>query len=307
MNRTSHLALAASLTALVSASGCQLANTQLRADFTDFNASIQSSQLKQLLLNLVRMHYRDTPLFMQVGSLTASYEDSVTGNGFATAQAGDQSAIGIGGSVTFSSKPTISYTPVEGKDYVQQFMTEVSPQTFAMLLRAGWSVSKLGTLVVAFVETSSGQRLSGRIDAASHGAFVEFFKALEEAQAHDDLSVVNRSDGGIDLRTSKHTIALEKVQFRSLFSAMFSLSHDVQTDPLRATWAKSTEGGNEIDVRVSATAPLDALVFVEYAGAFYSVGNDDLRSKDTLALLMELSRMQSGPAAAAPLVTIPAR
>ena len=88
---------------------------------------------------------------------------------------------------------------------------------------------------------------------------------------------------------------------------MFNASRDVQTPASRASWAKSTPGGQEIDVRVSDKPPVDSLVCVEYAGSYYSIANDDIRSKDTLALLMQLSRIQSGPSAPAPLITIPAR
>ena len=61
------------------AGGCKVANTALRADFVDFNSIIQGNQTQQMLLNLVRMHYRETPLFMQAGALTASYESSIGG------------------------------------------------------------------------------------------------------------------------------------------------------------------------------------------------------------------------------------
>jgi hypothetical protein len=292
---------------LASSCGCQVANQALRADFTDFNTILQSNQTQQMLLNLVRMHYRETPLFMQAGSLTASYESSISADSSASIPAGDPSSIDIGGSYRFSSKPTISYTPVEGKEYVQQFMAEITPQTFAMLVRAGWPISKLGELLVASVTLDSGERLVGRPSAASNPRFREFFETLKASEERDDLEVLGRKDGGIDLRAGTLTIGIERFQFRSLFSAMFNASRDVQTPASRASWAKSTPGGQEIDVRVSDKPPVDSLVCVEYAGSYYSIANDDIRSKDTLALLMQLSRIQSGPSAPAPLITIPAR
>ncbi len=293
--------------AIAVTSGCQIANQSLRADFVDFNAILQGNQTQQMLLNLVRMRYRETPLFLQAGSLTASYESSFSADSSASIPDADFASLDIGGSYKFSSKPTISYTPVEGKEYVQQFMAEITPQTFAMLVRAGWPITKLGDLLVASVTLESGEQLLGRPSAESNPGFREFFKVLKEAEDRDDLSLVGRKDGGIDLRAGKQTIGIERFQFRSLFSAMFNASRDVQTPAALASWAKSTPGGQEIDVRVSDKPPVDALVYVEYAGSYYSIANDDIRSKDTLALLMQLSRIQSGPSAPAPLITIPAR
>jgi hypothetical protein len=112
---------------LASSSGCEVANQALRADFTDFNTILRSNETQQMLLNLVRMHYRETPLFLQAGSLTASYESSISADSSASIPAGDPSSIEIGGSYRFSSKPIISYTPVEGTENVQQFMAEITP------------------------------------------------------------------------------------------------------------------------------------------------------------------------------------
>lgn len=289
------------------ASGCQVANQALRADFTDFNTILQNNQTQQMLLNVVRMHYRETPLFMQAGSLTASYESTISADSSAAIPAGDASAIDIGGGYRFSSKPTISYTPVEGKEYVQQFMAEITPHTFTLLVRAGWPISKLGELLVASVTLESGERLIGRPSAESNPRFREFFQTLKDAEDREELEVVGRLDGGIELRAGALTIGMEQFQFRSLFSAMFNASRDVQTPAALASWTKPTPGGEEIDIRVSDKPPVNALVSVEYAGSYYSIANDDIRSKDTLALLLLLSRIQSGPSAPAPLITIPAR
>ena len=295
------------MAALAVTSGCQVANQSLRADFIDFNAILQGNQTQQMLLNLVRMRYRETPLFLQAGSLTASYESSFSADTTATIPDADLASLDIGGGYRFSSKPTISYTPVEGKEYVQQFMAEITPQTFAMLVRAGWPITKLGDLLVASVTLESGERLLGRPSAASHPRFREFFQGLQEAEDRDELSLVGRKDGGFDVRAGAQSIGVERFQLRSLFSVMFNASKDVQVPAERASWAKSTSGGKEIDVRVSDTKPNDALVSVEYSGWYYSIANEDLRSKDTLALLVQLCRIQAGPSAPAPLVTIPAR
>jgi hypothetical protein len=53
--------------------------------------------------------------------------------------------------------------------------------------------------------------------------------------------------------------------------------------------------------------PKNSLVSVKYSGHYYSIANDDIQSKDTLALLMQLYRIQSAPAGAQPVLTIPAR
>lgn len=307
-NYSCHVIAAAAFAASIMATpGCKVANLALRADFTDFNTILQGNQSQQMLLNLVRMRYRETPLFMQAGSLTASYESSISADSSASIPSGDPTSIDIGGSYKFSSKPTITYTPIEGKEYVQQFMAEITPQTFAMLVRSGWPISKLGHLLIASVTLESGERVIGRLSAESYPKFQEFIKTLKHAEDQDELTIVGRKDGGMDVQIGAVTFAMERIQFRSLFSAMFNASKDVQIPEQHSSWVKAGEGTDEINIRVSDRAPADALVSVEYAGVYYSIANNDLRSKDTLALLIQLSRIQSGPSGQAPVITIPAR
>jgi hypothetical protein len=298
---------ASALAALLAAGGCDMAKETLRADFADYNAILQANQSEQLLLNLVRIHYRESPMFLQAGTLTASYENSFSGGPQATLQQGDQSLVGVSGSYTFSAKPTISYSPIEGKDYVQQFMTEISPQTFGMLVRARWPIGKLAGLLVERVVLPDGTQLLGMHDSPTRDAFLAFFRDLEANEERGQLLVVFRKDGGVDLKTPERTIGVESFQLRSLFSAMFVAAHDVETPASQAAWTKPGPKSGALSVRATEKPPADALVCVQYAGWHYSVARDDIATKDMLALLLELHRIQAGPPAAAPLLTIPAR
>ncbi len=287
--------------------GCQVAKQTLRADFTDFNTIIQRSQNEQMLLNLVRMRFREAPLFLQAGSLTASYENTVSAGADATAQQGDQSLIGVTGTYTFSSKPTIAYTPVEGQQYVQQLMIEIPPPHFGMLLRAGWPVQKLCNLLVESVTPTGEELLSARPKSPSYREYKEFVATLVAAEAVGRLSVVKRADGGFELKAEGKTIPLESFRLRSLFLAMFEAAESIEVPEPQRSWTTAAIGGEEIRIRATATQPTDALVSVEYAGWYYSIANDDVCSKDTLALFMQLCRIQSGAPAPGPVLTIPAR
>jgi hypothetical protein len=49
------------------------------------------------------------------------------------------------------------------------------------------------------------------------------------------------------------------------------------------------------------------MVSVEFAGYQYSIATNDINSKNTMALLLQLSRIQSLPAGPSPVLTIPVR
>ena len=301
----SHGVALLSLTALLG--GCAVANKAIRSDFTDFNNIIQYNQTQQMLLNLVRMHFREAPLFLQPGSLTASYESQVGASlDWSIAFPGSSNSTDVGLNYSFSSKPTVSYSPVEGKNYAQQLLAEISPDTFCLLLRSGWPVSELVELLVERVNLPGSDTLVNNQTSASDPAFNAFVTTLQTAQHNGELAIVSNT-GTPALALGKQIIPLNALQFRSLFDVMFAASKNTQTPPDQASRVKAGGGNGVLDIRVSKSPSNDSMVWVKYAGYYYSISHDDIRSKDTLALFMQLYRIQAAPAGAAPILTIPAR
>lgn len=108
----------------------------------DYNQAIARSWNEQLLLNLVRLRYRDTPVFLDVGSVIAQYE--ISGTGTASIDVGDlPDGTGLGGEISISESPVVTYTPLEGKQFVQRLLTPLSPETLLLLSQSGWSIERL--------------------------------------------------------------------------------------------------------------------------------------------------------------------
>jgi hypothetical protein len=56
---------------LLLATGCaSLGSRALKGERVNFNAALQQTADEQLLLNLVRLRYRDTPAFLEVTSIS---------------------------------------------------------------------------------------------------------------------------------------------------------------------------------------------------------------------------------------------
>ena len=137
------------------------------------------------------MHYRESPLFLQAGSVTAAYESRAEISSEATLDT-DGTPITIGGNYQFASKPTVSYTPVEGKAYVQQFMSEISYDSFALLVRAGWPAQTLVSLLVERYTTESGEVLVNDHKSNSYSKFEDLLKKIQSVETQGGL----RPDAG---------------------------------------------------------------------------------------------------------------
>ena len=299
----------ASLCALVLVGGCAVANNAIKADFADYNSIIQYTQTQQMLLNIVRMHFCETPLFLQAGGLTAAYESTVRGNagGSDGQQAGLIFTYAFGMNYQFSTRPVITYTPVDGAAYVQQYMTEVSPETLLLLYRSGWEIDKLSSLLIEKITLESGEVLVNHSNAPSYAKFKEFFNGLREAQKIRMLSLTLSPKESLVLNDGKQNFTISNYQLRSIMMIMFDLAQNTDTPVEQETFIDVGDKNNEIKIRATKTPLEDSMVSVEFAGYQYSIATNDINSKNTMALLLQLSRIQSLPAGPSPVLTIPVR
>ncbi|MFQ5429466.1 MAG: hypothetical protein ACE5E1_04070 [Phycisphaerae bacterium] len=63
---------AAALFAGLLGTGCQLGPAALKIGHARYSDAVQRTAAEQLLLNLVRLRYREAPVFLEVGSISSS-------------------------------------------------------------------------------------------------------------------------------------------------------------------------------------------------------------------------------------------
>lgn len=108
-----------------------------------YSTALSQSWNEHLLLNLVRLRYRDTLQFLTVGGVVAQYSYGASGN---LGTAWDSDGFGeaaVGGGLSYSESPTISYTPLHGEEFVKRLLSPLAPEGLILLGNAGWSVERL--------------------------------------------------------------------------------------------------------------------------------------------------------------------
>lgn len=130
------------LPALVLLAGCKsIGPGTVARDRADYSSSISESWKRQTLLNIVKLRYLDPPIFVDVGQIVAGYtvETGLTAGGAfpQTSSFGGNTAT-VGGSVKYTDRPTITYVPLTGNQFVKALMTPLPPESVFFMIQSGW-------------------------------------------------------------------------------------------------------------------------------------------------------------------------
>ena len=157
--------LVATLIATISVTACyNIGPKTIPRDRFDYNAAISNSWKEQTLLNIVKLRYADMPLFVDISSVVSGYtlESEVNILGSRSSSNAIQGNSGtVGGSATFTDRPTITYAPITGSQFNKSFMTPIPPRSVLFLLQSGWSADMIFPLTVDSINGLRSQIAAG--------------------------------------------------------------------------------------------------------------------------------------------------
>lgn len=110
-----------------------------RAGYTD---ALAQSWKNQMLLNVVKIRYGDTPVFLDIAQVVNSYEYSgqaAAGSSWKFTP-GYESGMDMKGSFGAVNKPTITYTPLSGEKFARSLMAPIPPSSILNLVQSGYPV-----------------------------------------------------------------------------------------------------------------------------------------------------------------------
>lgn len=168
----------------------------LPPDRMSYNRSLLESDNQQLLLNLVRLRYSDIPYFLGVNNVVAQFQYehdlnvSISSNSYFPPP---PSIFGLAqDTVRLAENPTITYTPLQGSDYVHKLLTPIDLAAVHMLIRAGWGVNEIFRLFFQRMGPLDNAILSDRTTsshAPEYKLFHRFGLFLHDLQYNGHLSV----------------------------------------------------------------------------------------------------------------------
>jgi hypothetical protein len=129
----------------MASSGCVFGPRTIDVAHLKYNQAIKRSFSRELLLNIVRLKYRESPEFVDIGGVAAQYsfEGSANFNTKNVTGTFDFRDVGVTGNLAGSERPTITYAPLRGKDFETQLLAPVNVATLGLLANKGWSVERI--------------------------------------------------------------------------------------------------------------------------------------------------------------------
>jgi hypothetical protein len=132
--------------------GCQISSRSAldgEGGRTAYNMAIQATNSKQMLLNLVRLRYADSPLFLDVSSVTTQsiFRSEINSTlpipGFT-----EHNPFKVGGDLLWEDQPTITYTPLEGPSFAARMLRPIDLRTIQLLVYSGWDVDRIFRMMI---------------------------------------------------------------------------------------------------------------------------------------------------------------
>ncbi|MFP4266261.1 MAG: hypothetical protein ACLFRC_10740 [Desulfonatronovibrionaceae bacterium] len=173
----------------------------------DYNMMLQKSKSEEIVLNIVRARYWETPFFLQVGSISSSFgysfnvgaSASLTNNLRNSAPGLDTYTPSLGTKI--SEAPTVTYTPLQGEKAIRQLQTEMSLEHFLILTRIGFDINSLFWTAVAQVGDLHNYNANAPVNEATlanYSSFLELADILRKMQLRNDLEFTGLNSSSKD-------------------------------------------------------------------------------------------------------------
>jgi hypothetical protein len=167
----------------VSLTGCQFGPSVLKVGNAQYSDAMRVATSEQLLVNLVRMRYRDVPLFLGVSNISTQFQFDQSGDisgslveNVGGGRAKTPDSLGLSAGVAYSERPTITFTILGGQEFQRNMLKPISVAALSLLAESGWRVDRVLRLTVEeFNGLENAPRASGPTpsQAPDHRRFLE--------------------------------------------------------------------------------------------------------------------------------------
>lgn len=178
--------------------GCQIGPRAMSAGHPEYASAVGRVMDQQLLLNLVRLRYRATPVWLEIASIATQFEASAAGDVSGTLNenvslggANNPDSLGLGAGVRYAERPTISYSLLGGEQFTRRLLRPISVAGVSLLADSGWRADRV---LLLMAERVNGLKNAPRASGPTPTEEPEFRAFKEAAELIRRLSSAGQID-----------------------------------------------------------------------------------------------------------------
>ena len=154
------LAVMAAAVVLMSFSGCALGSKAIHSSRQKYNESVTRTDREELLLNIVRLRYRDTVSSLPVGSISTQFAWDYSAGAEGEVGPDASNLVGLGGNAMFSERPTVSYR-APGAELFRSTLQPLRIETLFLLSYTGSPIEQVFRIVAKGMNNVTNVSIAG--------------------------------------------------------------------------------------------------------------------------------------------------
>ncbi|MDR1435330.1 MAG: hypothetical protein LBI77_02905 [Puniceicoccales bacterium] len=196
------------ITASLLAGGCaSIGPRSIEKVHYEYNTAIAKTADEQLLLNIIRLKYRDNPYFLEVSSIAENRKFTTRigtgGTEFGLVKNANEHKLALTAYSEVFQNPTITYTPLRGEQFTQRIVSPIPLGVVLSLIQAGWDVGRVFNLCVERINSlDNASSASGPTPTQKpvYESFAEAVSIIDALYKQDRLAI------GLDTENQKKLV-----------------------------------------------------------------------------------------------------
>jgi len=175
--------------------GCSIGPRALETNRLRYNEAVKRTTEEQLLLNIVRLRYTDTPSSLSVTSIAAQHElvKSLKLVPFFTS-GGDANPIGFTSllpqiELNTADRPTIALTPQDDQDFTKRLFTPIPLDGIVYLSKTTWPITTVFRLWLENINWVSNAETASGPTPKTPPVYAEFLSGMEALERMQDRRI----------------------------------------------------------------------------------------------------------------------
>jgi hypothetical protein len=212
-------------------SGCALQTKIIERRHWQLNDTIRETHIEQLLLNIVRLRYDDTPYFLKISSISTQFAAEASTGATGTLQEGASSILGLSGGMAYSESPVVTWSLPDSRDLYSRLLAPMGADQLTSLMSAGWEPTRVLRVGIKKMNHLRNRefRVEDRVFTPStYDDFVKVLQLINELSREDLIDLAY----GVKSTMGAGKIPLDKLDTRAIPAGLpYGLQFLTRDDP----------------------------------------------------------------------------